>query len=552
MAVGRENEPAGEAVATLSRAPLPRRQATEAATTGPSGRSADPPVPAVRDTAWPLTPIDRFVLAAARSEGPDARRRPPTRRTLIRRVTFDLTGLPPTPEEVDAFLADDSPDAFAKVVDRLLASPALRRAVGPALARRRPLRRHRRRQRRLPRPARRTATATTSSTPSTPTCRTTEFVREQLAGDLLAGDGPADAAARSSIATGLPGRSPGGSASTRDERTMHLTIEDTIDNLGKTFLGLTLGCARCHDHKFDPISQRRLLRPLRHLRQHALPVPRHRARQAAARLRAARAAGRRAGAAAGEVDGRRGSQRPRRLDGDESRRARRKARPTLGKRRGGERRRLPTTCRCRRPASEGSRRRPHPDQGDPSGSARCRGGSRGPRRAALPADDGQRPAALADWLTDPKNPLTARVMVNRIWQHHFGRGIVADAERLRHPGPAADAPGAARLPGRAVRRGRLVGQGDAPADHAVARPTSWRAATTRRTPTLDPDERLPLAVRPPAARRRVDPRRAAGRRAATLDRTPGGPHPFPPERRGTSRSTTRSWPSTRPTAGAST
>src|SRR4051812_1129385 len=82
----------------------------------------DPPPPAVRDGSWPRTPVDRFLLAALEEAGlrpaPEAHRR-----TLIRRATFDLTGLPPTPEEADAFLADDSPDAFARVVDRLLASP---------------------------------------------------------------------------------------------------------------------------------------------------------------------------------------------------------------------------------------------------------------------------------------------------------------------------------------------------------------------------------------------------------------------------------------------
>src|SRR5262245_51369401 len=83
----------------------------------------DPPVPAVKDTSWPLTPIDRFLLAKleAKDLKPTA---PAGKRVLLRRATYDLTGLPPTPEENDAFLADDSSEAFAKVIDRLLASPA--------------------------------------------------------------------------------------------------------------------------------------------------------------------------------------------------------------------------------------------------------------------------------------------------------------------------------------------------------------------------------------------------------------------------------------------
>src|SRR5262249_5948295 len=79
--------------------------------------------PTVKDTSWPRSPIDRFILAQleARELKPAA---PAERRALVRRATFDLIGLPPTPEEVDAFVADNAPDAFARVVDRLLASPA--------------------------------------------------------------------------------------------------------------------------------------------------------------------------------------------------------------------------------------------------------------------------------------------------------------------------------------------------------------------------------------------------------------------------------------------
>ena len=81
------------------------------------------PPPGVKDTAWVRSPIDRFILAELEARGMTPAR-PADRPTLLRRATFDLTGLPPTPEEVEAFLRDDSPDAFARVVDRLLASPA--------------------------------------------------------------------------------------------------------------------------------------------------------------------------------------------------------------------------------------------------------------------------------------------------------------------------------------------------------------------------------------------------------------------------------------------
>src|SRR5262249_42573389 len=82
----------------------------------------NPPLPAVRDASWPRTPVDHFVLAGLEKAGltPSP---PADRRTLLRRVTFDVIGLPPTPAQIDAFLTDTSPDAFAKVVDRLLATP---------------------------------------------------------------------------------------------------------------------------------------------------------------------------------------------------------------------------------------------------------------------------------------------------------------------------------------------------------------------------------------------------------------------------------------------
>ena len=107
------------------------------------------------------------------------------RSALIRRVTFDLTGLPPTPEEVDAFLADRSPDAYARLVDRLLASPSLRRAVGPPLARRGAVRRV---DRSVPQPAAPPCLALPRlcrSTRSITTSRIDQFIREQIAGDLL-------------------------------------------------------------------------------------------------------------------------------------------------------------------------------------------------------------------------------------------------------------------------------------------------------------------------------------------------------------------------------
>ena len=133
---GKLAEPRGRAADPLGRHGRPRPEGRDAdrspgaggrlragaGTSGRSGRRRTRPIPAVADRAWPRSPLDRFILAKLEASGP-APAPEADKRTLIRRATFDLIGLPPTPEEVEAFLADDSPDAFARVVDRLLASP---------------------------------------------------------------------------------------------------------------------------------------------------------------------------------------------------------------------------------------------------------------------------------------------------------------------------------------------------------------------------------------------------------------------------------------------
>ena len=204
------------------------------------------------DAAWVRNPVDAFVLARLEERGWTPAP-PADRAELIRRVTFDLTGLPPTPEEVEAFVDDASPDAYERVVDRLLAPPALRRALGPALARRGPLRRDRGLRVRPPRPRRLAvprlrhrlaSTATSRSTgscpsrsPATSSRRTTRSARPR----------------RSSTGSARCGATPGipEIALSRNE-----VLTERTDILGTAFLGLTVGCARCHDHKFDPISQK--------------------------------------------------------------------------------------------------------------------------------------------------------------------------------------------------------------------------------------------------------------------------------------------------------
>lgn len=209
-----------------------------------------PALPEVKRSDWPRGPIDRFILARLEREGlapsPAA-----DRRAWLRRVSIDLTGLLPTVEEVDAFLADDRPGAFERVVERLLASPrygerwaqhwldVVRYAdthgfeVNTERPNAWPYRDY-------------VIAAINADTPYD------RFVREQIAGDQLGKD-----AATGFLVTAaalLPGQIGADDASKRLARQDELS--EIIVNTGQTFLGLTIGCARCHDHKFDPISAR--------------------------------------------------------------------------------------------------------------------------------------------------------------------------------------------------------------------------------------------------------------------------------------------------------
>jgi hypothetical protein len=208
------------------------------------------PAPVVKHATWATSDIDRFILAALEAKGvspaPDA-----DPRTLIRRVHIDLTGLPPNPEEVEAFVNDRSPDALAKVVDQLLASPRYGERWGRHwldLAR----------------------YADSNGKDENLTFHEAylyrdyvirafnqdkpfnRFVMEHLAGDLL----PANTASQRDellTATGFLVIGPKVLAE-RDKPKLRMdVVDEQIDTIGKSFLGLTLGCARCHDHKFDPI-----------------------------------------------------------------------------------------------------------------------------------------------------------------------------------------------------------------------------------------------------------------------------------------------------------
>jgi hypothetical protein len=212
-----------------------------------------PPVPAVRTPSWLRTPIDAFLLAKLDEQhltpAPEA-----DRATLIRRVAFDLTGLPPTPEEIAAFVANPRPDAYEALVEQLLASPHYGERWG-------------RHWLDVVRFAESHGYETNNLRPSAWPYRDyvlrafnedtpyPQFIREQFAGDTCA---KADELVQA--ATGLL---VGGAHDVVGNQTVDGQLQQRMDDLddmittvGATFLGLTTNCARCHDHKFDPITQR--------------------------------------------------------------------------------------------------------------------------------------------------------------------------------------------------------------------------------------------------------------------------------------------------------
>src|SRR5215469_17862012 len=204
--------------------------------------------PAVKHSAWPHNPIDRFIAARLEVKGiepgPAA-----AKVTLLRRATFDLTGLPPTPEEVSAFLADNSAQAFEKVVDRLLASPQYGERWG-------------RHWLDLARYAESEGFKADETRPNAWRYRDyviqsfnhdkpyDRFVQEQIAGDELWPDSP-----EARVATGFHRNYPDESNARNLQQRRQEILDDVTDATGAVFLGLTYGCARCHNHKFDPILQ---------------------------------------------------------------------------------------------------------------------------------------------------------------------------------------------------------------------------------------------------------------------------------------------------------
>ncbi len=342
-----------------------------------------PVVPSFQGDEWSRNEIDRFILARLRDAGLSPAEEA-DRRTLIRRVTFDLTGLPPAPAEVQAFERSDDPRAYEQLVERLLQSPH----YGERWARhwldvirfgesqgyeRNKIREHAWRYRDW------VIEALNANMPYD------EFIRRQLAGDVLY---PDDLSAL--IATGyhvcgtwdqvahLEGSSEMQRAARQDE------LEDLVSAYSQAFLGLTVNCARCHDHKFDPIPQRDYYRIAALLSG---------VNQTEAELAEIRLSPDASLASQASFDG--------------------TAHVVISRQPGA------TFVLAR-----GDYRQAR-ELAFPAGlTAVARNGLPDDFGLGSEAGDADRRRALAVWTADPRNPLTARVFVNRVWHYHCGCGIV--------------------------------------------------------------------------------------------------------------------------------
>jgi mono/diheme cytochrome c family protein len=369
-----------------------------------------PEIPKVRHADRVRTPIDAFILARLEREGlepaPEA-----SKSDLIRRVTYDLTGLPPTPQELDAFLQDPAPDAYERLVDRLLASPhygerwaqhwldVVRFGESEGFEYDTPvgnLWRYR-------------DYVIRSFNADKPYDR---FVREQVAGDEIDPQSQEALIAAGFHRLGPVRRNAGNQevASSRNE-----VLTDRTDIIGAAFLGVTLGCARCHDHKFDPILQKDYYRlqaflaatdeqnislatpedeaaykeKTAHLQEQIVPLKK--------RLKTAQ--------------GEERIQLEAQIDQLEDLKP--PALPAIN-----------TVHDLPEPTKIHVLRRGEWDKkGDPVGM-RFPTVLISDTVQELPLSTPNPRVQLATWLTDPAHPLTPRVLVNRVWLHHFGTGLV--------------------------------------------------------------------------------------------------------------------------------
>ncbi len=377
---------------------------------------ADVPIPATR-SSWVRNPVDAFILQQLEIRGlhpaPQA-----DRATLARRVHFDVTGLPPTPAELGAFLRDTAPGASERLVDRLLASPrygergaqhwldVVRYAETEGFEY----------DRYLPGLWRYRDYVIESLNQDRPY---DQFVRQQLAGDeMVRGEPTLESNHDLLAAAGLhrlgPVRRNAGNQEVASSRNEVLT--ERTDLIGAAFLGLTVGCARCHDHRFDPIRQVDYYRLQAYFGaaheqnvvfegETTIEEWRKRTKEISGEMKTLR----------GRIKLAQGEERGRLQAEHDELEAQRPEPPS-------------TLATLRNDAEDATRihvlsRGDHTKPLQPV-NPRPLGVLLPEDAPALPPDIQNPRSRLADWITDPDHPLSARVLVNRLWLGHFGRGIV--------------------------------------------------------------------------------------------------------------------------------
>jgi hypothetical protein len=503
------------------------------------------PLPKVRNTSWIKSPIDYFVLARLEQKGlqgaPLAEKR-----ILLRRLTFDLTGLPPTPEEMAAFLKDGSADALARAVERLLASPRYGERWG----------------RHWMDVVRYADTAGDNADYPVPEARLyrdyiidsfnadkpyDQFVREQIAGDVLARQNLKSQISDSGgnfaeqiVATGFLALSR--RYATAPYEFMHLTIEDAIDTTGRAFMGLTLRCARCHDHKYDPLTREDYYALYGFFASTRFPyagseefASKNEPRTNFVALLPQQEANRRFDEHHRHMELRRGhiKQEEQALqaagsDAAKKRQLEERLARLRGDLRGLERWGAPADLPLAyavtdgKPVDESVHLRGEPDERGPVVPRGVPKFLASDVSLNIPKDESGR-LQLAEWLTRPENPLTARVIVNRVWHHHFGRGLVTTPSNFGLRGEPPSHPELLDyLADYFVRHGWSIKA----LHRLILNSATWQQASDAARSSAADDEALYAHF----TRRRLDAeaiRDAMMFLAGTLRLDRSGPHPFP-------------------------
>jgi hypothetical protein len=438
-------------------------------------KPAEPALPAIQDSNWVKNPIDRFVLAKLQAKGLEPAP-PASKRALLRRVYFDVIGLPPTPAEIEAFESSNAPDAYEKIVDKLLADPR----YGERWARH---------WLDLARFAESDGFAIDGERPTAWRYRDyvirsfnqdksyATFVKEQIAGDEMQGGNRSERL----VALGFLRMGTWEADANFKTQLRQDVLNDITSTVGQVFLGFTVGCARCHDHKYDPIPQRDFYRlqaffaPMR-VEDRAAPFTEpEQPKLMKANLRKYEDESEEANDALKKIEERlkekfssvRKTSLPETRKGGDFLKALKDPKdPTFTSEERAEwseasnnARKLTELAARYRPVAysvsdvvppqvpsladtyvlAGGELANKGDKVEP-GFLQALVGKDEPAKIPFAGGSSGRRTALAEWIASPDNPLAARVIVNRLWQHHFGEGIVRtpsdfgiNGDRPSHP-----------------------------------------------------------------------------------------------------------------------